>query len=80
MARKKRRSVSMHQRTYQRLQELAPALAKERGLDSDALSATVEWLIHTACEERGIPMPEVIHYETKAEPKRRQGHGGYFSF
>ena len=30
MARKKRRSVSMHQRTYQRLQELAPALAKER--------------------------------------------------
>ena len=80
MARKKRRSVSMHQRTYQRLQELAPVLAEERGLDSDALSATVEWLIHTACEERGIPMPEVIHYETQAKPKRGQGHGGYFSF
>ncbi len=70
----------MHQRTYQRLQALAPALAKERGLDSDALSATVEWLIHTACEERGIPIPEVIHYETQAKPKRGQGHGGYFSF
>ncbi len=80
MARKRRRSVSMHQRTYQRLQALAPALAKERGLDSDALSATVEWLIHTACEQRGIPMPEVIHYETQAKPKRGQGHGGYFSF
>ena len=70
----------MHQRPYQRLQELAPALAKERGLDSDALSATVEWLIHTACEQRGIPMPKVIHYETKAKPKRRTGHGGIFTF
>ena len=78
--RQTRRSVSLRGLTYQRLRNLAKAMAEEGLIDEASQSGCLEVLISIECDKRGIPEETELERIYQKTRDNKSAASGIFTF